>query len=660
MDTDKQSQYEGFGAELIIQALASSPEATAIYTDENMTIRFANEGMLRVWGKDASVIGKPLLNALPELDGQPFLPLLQQVWHTGKTYAINDAPVHILKNGVSTLDYYDYEYKALLNENGKTWCILNTARKVTSRREYLLKIQQKEEREQALLEEMAATMEELSSTNEELNSSLKLLGESREHVRTIIDQAPVGIAMLEGPEHIIEIANPAILSIWGRTLNEVQGLPHEQARPELIGQSVGSWLSEVFNTGQRRKNSEFLVRLLGKNGLREAIVNSIYQPIFSSAGEVTGVLVILEEITQQVLERRANEKDQQMLSLAIAAGELATFYYEPENNQFSGNELLKSWFGLTAQENMDLSIAINSIFIEDRERVKQAISQTLEAGSDGHYAIEYRINHPNDPKGRLVQAAGKVFYDQRGKAVSLNGTLRDITVQKEEEQRKDDFMGMVSHELKTPLTSLQAYLQLLQRSAVLSEDAKNQHTLDKSIRQVRNMTAMINGFLNISRLESGRMLLTKIDFELGQLFTELEEEIRSTVHTHQIFFEKGAPLQLHADREKISQVIHNLVGNAVKYSPMNTSIHISFTKLENEMARIEVKDEGMGISEQDQMQIFERYYRSKNAEMGSTAGFGIGLFLCKEIVELHKGIIRVERPEKSGSTFILELPAQCS
>ncbi|MCX2473882.1 PAS domain-containing sensor histidine kinase [Pedobacter sp. MC2016-05] len=656
MNIEEQSSREDFSGELIIQALGCSPEATAIYTDEDMIIRFANEGMLEVWGKNASVIGKPLMKALPELEGQPFLGLLQQVWRSGQTYSVSDAPVNVIKNGISTTDYYDYEYKALLNKEGRTWCILNTARKVSSRREYLERIQRKEEKEQSLMEEMAATMEELSSTNEDLNTSLKLLGESREHIRTIIEQAPVGIAMLQGPEHIIEIANPAILKIWGRSLPEVEGLPHEKARPELIGQPVNRWLNEVFTTGQRRINNEFTVRLRDHDGLREAIVNSIYQPVFSSDGLVSGVLVILEEITQLVLDRRASEKDQQMLLLAVEAGDLATFFYEPKTNLFSGNALLKSWFGLPEAQTIDLSVAFSSILDEDRARVEEAIMESLSATSNGNYFIEYRIYNLEDPNGRLVQARGKVFYDNNGNVISLNGTLRDITEQKKDEQRKDDFMAMVSHELKTPLTSLNAYQQLMQRNAMLSGDQKLEGILEKSLRQVRNMTSMINGFLNISRLDSGKMLLAQSYFDLKALFYELEDEVHSTVHTHRIVFEKNESVDLYADRDKISQVIHNLIGNAVKYSPIGSEINISYSKPENGKVAIVVKDDGMGIDEQDQQQIFERYYRIKSPNMGSIAGFGIGLYLCKEIIELHKGEIKLESREGAGATFIVELP----
>ncbi|MCX8523907.1 PAS domain S-box protein [Chryseobacterium formosus] len=198
---------------------------------------------------------------------------------------------------------------------------------------------------------------------------MQQLAESRKYIRTIIEQAPVGIAMLKGSERIIEIANPAILTIWGREESEVIGYPHENARPELKGQPVNTWLREVYQNGKPKINTEFTVKLRHNGGLREAIVNSIYQPIFNERGNISGVLVILEEITEQVLARRKNENDQQMLALAIDAGELATFYYQPATNLFSGNSLLKTWFGLSCDENIDLSVALAAILPEDRDHV---------------------------------------------------------------------------------------------------------------------------------------------------------------------------------------------------------------------------------------------------------------------------------------------------
>ena len=346
MNTFPTSPSKQFEDCLILKALCTSAEPTAIYSDQNMLIQFANSGMLKLWGKDASVIGMPLLEALPELVDQPIRSILEGVWNSGESYTISGAPIELRHNAIGRTGHYDCEYKALLDEAGKTWCILNTARKVTSEKEFLQKMRQKERKEKSLKTEMSETLEELFATNQDLIDSMTLLSESREHVRTIIEQAPVGITMLKGPEHIIELANPAILNIWGRVGKEVIGLPHRIARPELTGQPVFNWLDQVYTTGERKTNKEFTVNLYHNGGSREAIVNSIYQPIFSAAGEVTGVLIILEEITEQVIARRINEKDKHMLELAIDAGQLATFYYEPVTNLFAGNQLLQTWFGL--------------------------------------------------------------------------------------------------------------------------------------------------------------------------------------------------------------------------------------------------------------------------------------------------------------------------
>ena len=655
MNSQESPNIIPFSADLIIQALASSPSPTAIYSGENMIIRFANEGMLAVWGKDASVIGKPLIEAIPELEGQPFLELLQEVWRTGITYSVAEAPAKLIKNGKETLDYFDYEYRALVDENNRTWCILNTALEVTSRREFLEQIKHKEEREQALNEEMAATLEELTSTNEELNRYIKQLADSREYIRTIIEQAPVGIAMLKGPEHHIEIANPAILKIWGREESEVIGYPHESARPEMREQPVNNWLKHVYRSGEPKINTELTVKLLDKAGLREAIVNSIYQPIFSNDGGISGVLVILEEITQQIMLRKKNENDQQMLSLAVDAGELATFYYQTETNLFSGNTLLKRWFGLSSDEHMDLSLAIAVILPEDRDRVSLAIEHVLSKDSDGHYFIEYRIQNNVDKKIRLLQANGRVFYDRKGNPLSLNGTLRDITEQKKEEQRKDDFIGMVSHELKTPLTSLKAYLQILQRMDLLTKDPMSQNMLGKSVKQVQYMNTMINGFLNVSRLDSGQLHLVKTVFDFQSLLAEIEDEVLSTIKTHHFLFKASGKIMIHADREKIAQVLHNLVGNAVKYSPLRSTIRVDYSANDNSI-KVNVQDLGKGIDEVDQQRIFERYYRVKENTGGLISGFGIGLYLCREIIELHNGTIQVQSVKDEGSIFSFTLP----
>ncbi|WP_316736803.1 ATP-binding protein [Pedobacter aquatilis] len=653
--TDSKNNFaKAFSDNMLLEVLQNTQEATAIYTNDDLFIRFANNAMLNIWGKERSVVGKHFEEAIPEIVGQPFTDLLKNVWKTGVSYYASDTPADLVVDGELQTFYFDFEYRALLDDNQKTYCIIHTARDVSQRRASLLLLSEKEEEEQAITEEMAATVEELLSTNEELNKSMVMLADSREHIRTIIEQAPVGICVLEGDDLVIEIANKVILGIWGRNEADVLGKPHELARPELKGQPVNKWLRDVYETGIAKVNNVFKVMLYHENGLREAFVNSIYQPIKSSSGQITGVLVILEEITKQILASREHEKAQQMLSMAIDAGELGTFYYEPDSNLFSGNDLLKSWFGLASDEKLDLGIAISAIHEEDREYVSQAISEALIEESGGRYTIDYRIRANPTAEIRTVQAIGRTTFDANGKALSLNGTLRDVTEQKKDEQRKDDFISMVSHELKTPLTSLNAYIQLLQRTAIKQDDKGLEGVLEKALKQIRSMTSMINGFLNVSRLESGKMAIETSSFNIKQLFNELESELCSTVHTHKLEFKTSGDIFIKADRDKIGQVIQNLVGNAVKYSPMGSTITLNYEVKADDII-FSIEDRGMGIAEEDQEYIFERYYRVKNQHMGSIAGFGIGLYLCKEIIERHGGSIWLHSEWDKGTTFYFQL-----
>ncbi|RZK70027.1 MAG: hypothetical protein EOO85_21620 [Pedobacter sp.] len=242
----------------------------------------------------------------------------------------------------------------------------------------------------------------------------------------------------------------------------------------------------------------------------------------------------------------------------------------------------------------------------------------------------------------------------KGQAKELLTSLQDITEQKKDEQRKDDFISMVSHELKTPLTSLNAYIQVLQRTAIKQEDKALDNVLGKALKQIRSMTSMINGFLNVSRLESGKMSIEISSFSVKELFRELESELHATIHTHLLEFEVADDIYLKADRDKIAQVIQNLVGNAVKYSPMGSTIKLRY-ELKNNDVIFSIKDRGMGISAEDHEHIFERYYRVKSQHMGSIAGFGIGLYLCKEIIERHGGTIWLNSEWEKGTTFFFKL-----
>lgn len=235
---------------------------------------------------------------------------------------------------------------------------------------------------------------------------------------------------------------------------------------------------------------------------------------------------------------------------------------------------------------------------------------------------------------------------------AMRSALSEI---KDNEQRKSAFMGMVSHELKTPLTSMVGYLHVLQKEA--NKDGKPLiiSTIDRAIRQVKKMTSIISGFLDASRYESGRIHLNKQEFDLAGLITEVKEESLTVIATHRLVFANVSYTTVNADRDKIGQVLSNLISNAVKYSAAGSVININCVA-NNGYAEISVEDEGMGISAENQERLFERYYRVESEDMKSTSGFGIGLYLCKEIVERHNGHIWLQSESGKGSTFRFNLP----
>jgi len=285
-----------------------------------------------------------------------------------------------------------------------------------------------------------------------------------------------------------------------------------------------------------------------------------------------------------------------------------------------------------------------------------------------YWTFSYNIirNNSGEAGGILVicsETTKKMVFQQEivnqltDSNLRFESLINEATVGKEEEQRKNDFINMVSHELKTPITSLSAYLQLLEIKAKKKDDTFISIAVEKAIIQVKKMTALINGFLNISRLESGKIQIDREKFDMAVLLQEIEDEFTATISSHIIKVTTPCENMVYADREKISQVINNFITNAIKYSPAGTAVEVSCVMVDD-MFQVSVKDEGTGISDNEKDKVFERFYRAATAVSGLVSGFGIGLYLCAEIIQRHQGQIWVENnlPGK-GSVFYFRLPA---
>jgi signal transduction histidine kinase len=251
--------------------------------------------------------------------------------------------------------------------------------------------------------------------------------------------------------------------------------------------------------------------------------------------------------------------------------------------------------------------------------------------------------------------SGEPIKDESG-AIRMGVVVtRDITDQVMLENQKDAFIGIASHELKTPVTSLQTYTQILERRLHGSEDAKNTYLLTHINQQADRLSQLIDDLLNVNKIQSGKLDLQKERINLDKLITKVTVDYQYMLNTHQLIKKGEITQKINADPIKIEQILVNLISNAVKYSP-NADKVIVEVKSDKKDVTVCIKDFGMGIAKKDQEKIFERFYRTAASEKTKVKGFGLGLYISAEIIKQHGGKIWVESSKGNGSTFYFTLP----
>ena len=383
-------------------------------------------------------------------------------------------------------------------------------------------------------------------------------------------------------------------------------------------------------------------------------LESLNKRLIQSNRELEAANNELAEIQQSHVSvvNKLKESEEKLVQ-AIQAGKMGTWIVDQTTFQVTMSDYIKELFGFRLGKPVSIEEILQTIDPEYLQPLKTTLSNAVRNNlpCDIEYPITNRITNAH----KWVKVTGKAYFDVDGNPVEYSGIMTDITERKLDDLRKNDFIGMVSHELKTPLTSLNAYSQMLHVKAQKNQDSFTVGALDKVMSQIKKMSSIINGFLNVSRLESGKIQLHKQEFLLNKLVKEMIEEISLTAAKHRFALTISDSFMIEADRDKIGSVISNLLSNAVKYSPKGNFIEIKCT-LTNGQALVSVKDEGMGIKKEDTERLFDRFYRVDNKNTRNISGFGIGLYLSAEIVHRHNGRIWVESELGKGSTFYFNMP----
>lgn len=223
------------------------------------------------------------------------------------------------------------------------------------------------------------------------------------------------------------------------------------------------------------------------------------------------------------------------------------------------------------------------------------------------------------------------------------------------EQRKDEFIGMASHELKTPITSLKGFTNVLQRRLGKQGDAQSLYYLARMDAQLDKLTKLISDLLDVTRMQSGKLFVQHERFDLDAVVRETVETLQAATETHRLHIEGSTGAQIMGDQDRLAQVFINLITNAVKYSPHADTVIVRLAKTADQ-AIVSVQDFGIGIAEVHQQHIFERFYQAIDPDEKTYPGLGIGLYISQEIVERHHGRLWVESRKGAGATFFVALP----
>ncbi|WP_133552126.1 PAS domain-containing sensor histidine kinase [Pedobacter duraquae] len=289
------------------------------------------------------------------------------------------------------------------------------------------------------------------------------------------------------------------------------------------------------------------------------------------------------------------------------------------------------------------------ILLQDARFLIKALNKACR--KKGSLSADVRLITAIDENPRWLRISGKYNNDKGNEA--LGGTIIDISAEKAEEQRKEDYVALLNHELKSPLTTIKLYVQMALKQISLGQADQISETLDKAEMQVGVMSRMIDNFLTTSAVSNSSLQLVHEPFDMVKLIHDTVTEIGMIYPDRKFDICFSSDAIVFADREKIAQVLVNYLSNAVKYSPAKGSISVK-CRTHADQVQVSVTDEGRGIAPEDQAKIFDRFYRTNP---NGIKGFGLGLYLVKEIINSHKGKVWLDSVPSGGSTFHFSLPA---
>lgn len=496
-------------------------------------------------------------------------------------------------------------------------------------------------------------------THDEYNAAQVLERRERE-LSMVLENIPDAILRL-GPDFRITLASAALERQTGRSADwflgkNVQniGLPPETAR------ALDASLREVWETGlSKRVDFDYE----GSNGMRHC--SSVIAPEFGPDGAVVSLLTITRDITDRKKAAEALREGEHRLRIALETARLGAFDLDLATGHFECSEKFKSNLGLPPDAQLNYEALQNCIHPEDLPGMRRAVNAAVESGRD--YRAEYRCIWP-DGSTHWIVANGRVLCDRSGQPACVTGVTLDVTESKQAEEALtrqaqelarsnadlQQFAYVTSHDLQEPLRTITSFAQMISHRYSGQLDADAEEFLAYIVAGAKRMKALIDALLAFSRVVHAEMTpFSRVNLD-GAVHWALMN-LRAVIEESGASVECADLPSVEADHVQLVQLFQNLISNAIKYAKPGRppEVRISAVRKGGDWV-IEVRDNGIGIEPQHAQRIFGVFKRLHGKDVPGT---GIGLAICKRIVEKHGGHIWVESQPDQGSRFFFSLPA---
>ncbi len=660
---------------ILLDILSYSSGAIAVYEDETLKIRFANEKMTAYFGADGSVVGKSLCSFFADNLSHVFYQRAKCVWETGVTFNAKNIAIKVCKDGKVLECFFDMELRAFINEKGETYALLHCCTEVFNNSVSDLK--DNKGIENILMQQLYNANLEFASwrgLNVRIEDFLSGDRSDPAYWKLIEDR----LTKIFIHEKQLDLAlKSAKFGVWTLYLDssevyfddicqsfmgfhELEVLALDKIINAVMPEDRGMVLEEISRAVSGLSDGDyevtFRVNNLGKS--EELWINSKGRVFFDQSGVPIWLTGISRDVTESVLQQRQIDlynsiivRKERELRMIIDAAGIGTFSISKNMDEIWFNEHAQKQFGFELGSSLGFKQFLSCFSDKYRKPLHEAFFQL--ASNNVPMDMLCEIENVQTKASIWIQLVAIQYLD--GQQTYIQGILIDLTQAKEEMQRKLDFISIASHELKTPLTTILTFLQLLSQRYHQFEESKKIEMLGQALDQGGRMKNLIEGFLNVSKLQNGQLELDKSVFNFCDLMEKIKAMYEVIQPNNKLYFNTPSCFLVNADMHKVEGVILNFINNAIKYTPVESSVYVT-TFIEGAQCGVTVRDQGRGIPIKDQPYIFDKFYRVNQKGGERIQGFGIGLYISAEIVKQHGGRIGLRSTYGKGAEFWFSLP----